>query len=200
MRQTITSIVFLFFLMACSVPTDKSCDIQSDTFDKDTTAPKTQTIKLDTFQIVDSLVRNINLKIKDNRLTKKTEILRTPDFGSVYGYFNSESTIEYLFSIYGGEFGGAETRTTAYYKDGIIIYGEYCFYWNNVKQSNARLVARKIFYLPNRDLEKDTILVFNDQLKPPYPGMEFKKSEIPTAKQFVAKTITMQSNLEKYGK
>jgi hypothetical protein len=71
---------------------------------------------------------------------------------------------------------------------------------DNEKISNERLVAEKLYYLPESKIAKDTITVLNKNLKPPYPGMHFNTSAIPSSSQIVVKTIKMQDNLKKYGR
>lgn len=198
MKQTLFSIIFLSILVACSAPTDKSNMIHTDSLKKETVI----TIKLDKFQITDSIVNSIKLKIKSNQLTLKTEKRMDPEGGAVYGYFNPDQNIEYLHSSYVGMVGRNETIT--YYQGGKIIYSECRFFWfdrdTNGNLANERLIAEKLFYFTDGHFIKDTLTVFNEKLKPPYPEMQFHKSDIPTANQLVSKIIKMEANLKEYGK
>lgn len=200
MTQSISSLLCLLIIVACSSPTNNSKTSKTETSEKETTIIKSNPLKLDTFQIADSLVKEIKLSIKANRLIKKSENQMDPEGGSVYGYFNSDKQIEYLYSSFGSEFGKDETVT--YYKNNKIIYAEYRFYWcyrdKNGTIVNKKIVAEKTFYFPDSTISKDTITIYNHNLKAPYPSIEFKKSKIPTAKQFVAKTIKMLNNLLKH--
>lgn len=202
MRQPIILTILLLSLAACSPQVDKSESNQNDTTENKIPSPPPITTILNAYQIGDSIVGYIKTKIKDSLLTKKTEDQMDPEGGLVYGYYNSNKTIAYLYSSYGGEFGRDETKT--YYKDDKIIYAEYRFFWfvqdKTGKEPNEKLVAEKLFYYPGSDIAKDTITIFNDKLKPPYPTMSFKKSSMPTAKDFITKSTKIQANLMKHGK
>ena len=193
MKQSFAFATILFLIVSCTSKTD---NLKTE----NTTA--TSTNKPDTFQIIQNTVNKIKLKIKENRLTKKTETEKDPEGGLVYGYFNQDNGIECLYSSDGGETGRDEIMS--YFKDGKIILTECRFYWfdmdNNGKISNERLVAEKLYYLPESNLAKDTITVLNKNLKPPYPGMHFNTSAIPSSSKIVVKTIKMQDNLKKYGR
>lgn len=153
------------------------------------------------FRIADSIVHDINLKIKGNRLIRKVENQMDPVGGGVSGYFNPDQTIVYLYSSYGGEFERDEKK--AYYFEGKMIYAEYRFFWlyrdKNGTGSTEKLVAEKLFYLLESESAKDTLTFLNTTLKPPYADMEFYKSSIPTGKNIVANALKMQANLNANG-
>jgi hypothetical protein len=212
MVRIILPAIFLLFVISCANPENKSTISESDSSFhqvdstlKDVEQSAATIFNPDTFRIIDSLVKEINAKIKKNLLTKKTINEMDVEGGYVYGYYYPDKTIAYLYSSSaGGEFGRDEIKS--FYKNGTLLYSIFRYYEFEVKSngnsnsSKEFFKAEKIFYLPKSDLRKDSITIFNSSPKYDSTGYPiFTKSEFPTAKNIGIKTDHLVKHLAVWG-
>ena len=207
-RQFIFPAFFSLLIISCSDPV-----IQSE--NNSDTAPVADTLKNnvpqkivfnpDTFRIIDSVVSDINSKIKNKLLSKKSMDAMDPAGGFVYGYFYPDNSVAFVYSSFGAE--AARSERISYYKKDSLLYSVYRLYQFetdakgicNSRKEHFR--AEKIFYLPQSNFSKDSITQFIDKINYQCTADAlFPKSQLPEAKEIVQRTGIIKDHLVKYGK
>lgn len=198
--QILSILTVLLFVTACSNTGDKTAGQKIDSIKNDS-IQSVLIHKPDSFEITDSIVKEIQTRIRTNSLQKKSAVTMEAEGGKVMAYYYPDKSIAFLSTDFGAELGRNET--VSFFENGNLIFSTYRFFQfmpDSKGQYDSRtelIVAEKQFYFQNNTVIKDTITVFNDTVKPMYPGCEFQYSRFPSAKQIQSKIETLKNVLAK---
>lgn len=206
LHRTILPAVFLLFCLGCS-DSDEQAKTNVDSAPHGLLDQMLQSNPLnpDTFRLIDNFVNDIRAKIKNNELTKKQIHGKDNVGGDVYGYYNPDKTVAYIYSSFDAELGRSERES--FYKNDSLIYSDFRFYqFETDEKGNAKpnspehYRAEKLFYLPTNPFGKETVKFFEQKASYSCTADAlFPESQMPKAKETAYRTNTIKEHLAKMG-
>lgn len=152
-------------------------------------------IKKDTFQLIDELVLSIREKVKNKELTRMEG-----KWPGVVAYYYPDQTVAYIYSREEGELGRVETES--FFINNELKFCRFRDYYflpdskGEIGTAPGTLKAEKVFYLPEDPLAKDSITIFNEDVK--FAKKEhnvFSKEDLPTEIEIAIRVLEIKSNL-----
>ncbi len=179
-------VLLVLFIVACNGSDDKT-PVDDSLVNADTLT--TTVIKKDTFQRIDELVLSIREKIRTGEFSKKTGL---PE---MVAYYNPDKTIAYIYSNETGEFG--RTETESFFQNNDLRYCEYRSYYllSESDRKKGSLKAEKIYYCPEDTFAKDSLTVFNEDVRfAKKVSYELTKEELPTRIEIAIRMLELKSS------
>ncbi|MEO5642480.1 MAG: hypothetical protein ABIQ40_19150 [Bacteroidia bacterium] len=185
-------VLLLFFAGACTNNNDKTRHVADSVVMADSLGNSVQVIK-DTFANIDALVATIRAKIQNNELTKKEG--KMP---GLFAYYNPDQTLAYIYSNESGEYGRVETES--FFINNELQYCQYRDYYflpdskNKIRKKTGTLKAEKVFYLPEDPLAKDSITVYNEDVKFAKKEYVYSREDMPTEIEIAIRMLELKNN------
>ncbi len=184
-------IVFLVLLVGSCTTTDDKKHIADSIANADSLAKAI--IKKDTFQSIDEIVLSIRAKLKNKELIEKQD----GKWPGVVAYYYPDKTFALITSSEEGEFGRIETES--FFVNDELLYTKYRDYYflpnaqGEIVSGPGTLKAEKIYYMSEGPLAKDSITVYNEDVKFTKGGYNSSKDELPDSHEIVVRIFQMKA-------